>query len=315
MALNSNRHIVLLVGGVGGAKLAYGLTQLISPDRLTIIVNVADDFWHYGLRICPDLDTITYTLSGVVDKKNGWGIDSDTRHMLDALGRLGGETWFGLGDQDLATHLVRTDMLRKGATLTEVTHYLSQRLGVLHQILPVTDAPIATKVDTQEYGELDFQTYFVRYRWQPTVRSLRYVGIENAHISAAVATALDTADWIVFGPSNPWLSVEPILAVPGFRERLLQHTGPRIAVTPIIGGGAVKGPAAKLMGEMGYAVTPETVAAFYGETINGFVIDPRDPGHHLPENIRELKINTLMRTNDDKINLAREIIAWLEKWD
>jgi LPPG:FO 2-phospho-L-lactate transferase len=226
MALN----VVVFVGGVGGAKLAYGLAQVLSPDELTIIVNTGDDAWMYGLRICPDLDTIMYTLSGLVDQNNGWGIAGDTRNTLDAIKRYGEDAWFGLGDQDFATHILRTAALNAGESLTDVTERLTKKLGIPQRILPMTDAPVATMVDTVEHGEIDFQTYFVRHRWQPTVKSLRLAGIEQATLSQPVQDALDKADIILIGPSNPWLSIDPIMAVPGMRERIVNRPIPRVAV-------------------------------------------------------------------------------------
>jgi LPPG:FO 2-phospho-L-lactate transferase len=313
------RRVVVLVGGVGGAKLAYGLAQILPPEQLTVIVNVADDFWHYGLRICPDLDTIMYTLSGLVDKTNGWGVAGDTTQMLDALRSYGEAGWFRLGDRDLATHLLRTQMLRDGARLTEVTAHLTRQLGIGCTVLPVSDDPIATMVDTVEYGELDFQTYFVRHRWQPQVKRLRYQGIEQATITPEVQRAISNADVILFGPSNPWLSIAPILDVPGMRDALLAAPVPRVAVTPIIGGRAVKGPAAKLMAELGLEVAPQTVAAYYGQVITGFIVDVSDAeadanDGDAEENLQSFgiqpeKLNTMMNNDEDKINLARQLLA------
>ena len=187
MALN----VVALVGGVGGAKLAYGLAQIIPPENLTVIVNTGDDFWYYGLRICPDLDTIMYTLAGVVDKTNGWGVGGDTINLLDALRRYGEDVWFRLGDQDVATHLLRTQALNAGETLTAVTARLARALGIQAAVLPMTDEPVATTVNTVEHGEIEFQEYFVRYRWQPTMRSLRLAGIEAARMTPPVRAALE----------------------------------------------------------------------------------------------------------------------------
>lgn len=306
-----DKKIVVLVGGVGGAKLAYGLAKQLDPEHLTIIVNVADDFWHYGLRITPDADTILYTLAEWVDPVNGWGISGDTRAMLETMRRYGEDAWFGLGDRDLATHLIRTKMLREGARLTEVARRLAHGAGVQHAILPVTDDEVATIVDTVEYGELAFQTYFVRHRWQPVVKGLRYAGIEAARITPEVETALSEADAILIAPSNPWLSVEPVLAVPGMRDLIKGRNVPRIVVTPIIGGQAVKGPAAKLMAELGLEVTPESVARFYSDVITGFVDDEINPDFTL-SGLKVVKFNTLMTDNADKINLAYKILRWLE---
>lgn len=298
---------------MGGAKLAYGLAQIVPPEDLTIIVNTGDDLWHYGLRICPDLDTVTYTLSGLVDKQNGWGVANDTTGVLSALEQYGADTWFRLGDKDLAVHLLRTMWLREGQTLTEVTRQLTQRLGVQHRILPMADASVATIVDTVEYGELDFQTYFVKYRWQPTVRSLRQVGLERVAISSDVAESIENADVIVIGPSNPWLSIAPILAVPGMKAAITSRAVPCVAVTPIIEGAAVKGPAAKLMLELGYEVSAAAVAEYYADVINGFVYDERDQGLRV-ESMRAVALNTLMQNDADRVRLAQALLKWIGEW-
>ena len=309
MALN---HVVLLVGGVGGAKLAHGLARLLPPDSLTVIVNTGDDFWHYGLRVCPDLDTVMYTLGGLVDKSNGWGIGGDTRHMLAARQRYGEDTWFGLGDQDVATHLLRTQMWHEGKRLTEITQLLTKRLGISHQIVPMTDAPVRTMIDTVEHGELEFQTYFVRYRWQPTVKAIRLDGIEAAAVSPEARTALERADLIFVGPSNPWLSIAPILSVPGMRDLITQRQVPRVAVSPIIQGQAVKGPAAKLMAELNYDVSAQAVAEYYGDVITGYVYDERDSSLNLNHK-QVTSFDTIMVDDEDRVVLARKILAWIEE--
>jgi LPPG:FO 2-phospho-L-lactate transferase len=305
--------VVTLVGGVGGAKLAHGLAQILEPEQLTIIVNTGDDFWHYGLRICPDLDTVTYTLAGLVDKTNGWGIGGDTRNTLGALQRLGVDTWFGLGDQDMATHLVRTEMLRAGDSLTQVTRHLTNNLGIKYTILPMTDSPIATMIDTVEHGELDFQVYFVKMRWQPTVKSLRLKGIETAGMSAEVQQAIAEADVILFGPSNPWLSIMPILSVPGLKQALLNRDVPRVAITPIIQGAAIKGPASKLMAELNYESSAKSIVTYYGEVLNGFVYDERDADLDMSMT-RSVAFDTMMRSDADRAVLARKVLDWIEKW-
>ncbi len=304
----------MLVGGVGGAKLALGLARLLPPERLKIIVNVADDFWHYGLRICPDNDTILYTLGGQVDPVNGWGIADDSLTVMDALRNRGEAPWFRLGDRDLATHLMRTSWLRDGQRLTEITTQLAASLGVMHSVLPVTDDEVATIVDTVEYGELDFQSYFVKHRWQPTVRGIRYAGIKSARMTSEVEKALHEADAVLFGPSNPWLSIGPILAVPNFHETLISRNIPRVAVTPIVGKDVVKGPAAKIMRELNYAVSSQTVTSFYGDAINAFVEDSRGESV-MPTEIRTLKCDTMMTTEQHKIDFARTILKWLDDWN
>jgi LPPG:FO 2-phospho-L-lactate transferase len=299
---------------VGGAKLAHGLAQILEPGQLTIVVNTGDDFWRHGLRICPDLDTIMYTLSGLVDKTNGWGVSGDTRNTLTALQRYGVDTWFGLGDQDIATHLLRTEWLRAGESLTEVTRRLTTGLDILHRILPMTDAPVATMVETAEQGELDFQTYFVKMRWQPKVKSLRLNGIEAASMSAEVSQAIDEANVILIGPSNPWLSIMPILSVPGMKEAILGRSVPRVAITPIIQGEAIKGPASKLMAELGYESSAKSVVRYYGDVINGFIYDERDAGIETPVT-RAAAFDTIMRSDADRVVLARKVLDWIEEWD
>lgn len=311
------KNIVALVGGVGGAKLAYGLAQVLPPGQLTLIVNTGDDFSWHGLRICPDVDTIMYTLSGVVNKANGWGVANDTHHMLGMMQQYGAEGWFGVGDKDLATDLLRTEALRNGEPLTSIMSRLSKALGVLQYILPMCDAPVATMVDTVEHGEMAFQEYFVRERWQPTMRGLRLDGIEKAQISDAANEAIAAADAIIIGPSNPWLSIWPILSVPGMREAIIKRDVPRIAVTPIVGGQAVKGPTAKLMLELGYTPSAEAVAQYYsdGSLINGFVFDEVDRNlASVNKGLQTNVFNTVMQTDTDKVTLAQQVLHWLENW-
>ncbi len=314
MALASeSKNIVVLVGGVGGAKLAHGLAQILPPGRLTVIVNTGDDFWHYGLRVCPDLDTVMYTLAGLVDPAKGWGVAGDTFDTLAAMQRYGEDTWFGIGDRDFATHLLRTQALLRGDSLTMVTQKFTTALGIAQTILPMTDANVPTKVTTVEHGELDFQLYFVKHRWQPTVQAIRFDGIEGAAVSHEAQKAIAGADVILFGPSNPWLSIAPILAVPGMRERLLARDVPRVALTPIVGGEAIKGPAAKLMTELGLEVSARTVAAYYGSVINGFVYDERD-SELLISGLRSATFDTIMRSDEDRAALARRMLAWIATW-
>jgi LPPG:FO 2-phospho-L-lactate transferase len=244
---------------------------------------------------------------------NGWGVADDSTQMLQALQRYGEETWFRLGDQDIATHLLRTQWWRDGVRLTEIERRLATRLAVKHPILPMSDAPIATMVDTTEYGELDFQTYFVRHRWQPTVKALRWAGVESAAVTPEIAQALTNADCIIIGPSNPWLSIAPILAVPGLRELLVRRDIPRVAITPIVGGKAIKGPAAKLMSELGLEVSAQAVAKYYNGLINGFVYDEQDARLTMPLE-RTQTLNTIMTTNSDRIFLAKSVMDWVTDW-
>ncbi len=303
-------HVVLLVGGIGGAKLALGLSNVLPASALTIIVNNGDDLWHYGLRVCPDTDILLYTLSGQVDKTNGWGIAGDTTTTLDTLRELGESPWFGLKDRDIATHLLRTNWLREGKTLSYITQELARRQGIACKVLPMSDAFLETKVHTVEYGRLDFQEYFVRYRWQPTVTHLEYVGAQEATLSIDVVDALQQADCIIIAPSNPWLSIAPILQVTGMREALVKHNVPRVAVTPIVGGQAVKGPTAKIMSELKIAVTPESIVEYYRDILNGFVYDQRDT--LTTPKLRHITLDTMMTTDDDKTRLATELLAWIE---
>jgi LPPG:FO 2-phospho-L-lactate transferase len=308
----SLQNIVALVGGVGGAKLAHGLAQILPPESLTVIVNTGDDFDLYGMHICPDLDTVMYTLAGWVDPVNGWGVAGDSDAMLTTLRAYGEQPWFRLGDRDLATHLLRTEALRRGERLTTVTQRLTKAAGIKSSVLPMTDADAPTIVDTVEYGRLAFQEYFVRHRWQPRIRGLEYGGA-YAEPTAEVRAALHAADAILIAPSNPWLSIAPLLALRGMRALLLNCDVPRVAITPIVGGRALKGPAAKLMGELGFEVSARTVAEHYGEIINGFVYDVRDMSD-TPPVVRHFICDTVMTSDTARAELARQTLAWIESW-
>jgi LPPG:FO 2-phospho-L-lactate transferase len=308
MALN---RIVVLIGGVGGAKLGLGLARILPAESLTFIVNTGDDMTYYGLRICPDIDTLLYTLSGRVDPINGWGVAGDTRQMLETLRSYGEMPWFGLGDKDIATHLLRTSMLNQGKRLTEVIAYLAQGMGVAPRVLPMADEPVPTMIETLEEGTLAFQEYFVKHRWQPTVKMIRHGNAEHATLSPEVAQAIAEADAIIIAPSNPWLSIAPILAVPSMREALLARDVPRVAVTPIVKGMAIKGPTAKIMTELGLEVTAESVAAYYGPLLTGFISDAQDIFLDL-KGLRSAAFDTMMPDEARKIALARELLEWLE---
>ncbi len=311
MTENQQRNVVALAGGVGGAKLALGLAKTLSPDRLTIIGNVADDFVHYGLHISPDLDTVMYTLAGIANPLTGWGLDGDTWRMFDMLARYGEDVWFRLGDKDLATHVLRSYWLSQNVPLTTITARLSKQLGVGPRLLPVTDEAVATMVDTREHGVLGFQEYFVRHRWQPTVTRVWFEGVETAHMTDQVAAALASADLIVMCPSNPVLSIAPILAVPGVRELICQRRGICVAVSPFIGGNAVKGPAAKLLPELGLDISAAGVAHYYAGLLNGLVVDEADRAQTARGvDVPVLVTRTLMQSEDDKRRLAEEVIAW-----
>jgi LPPG:FO 2-phospho-L-lactate transferase len=304
--------IVALAGGVGGAKMAQGLALALPPGELTVVVNTADDFDLYGLRICPDLDTVLYTLAGLANPSMGWGIAGDTRHALDAIARLGRDPWFLLGDQDLATHILRTERLRAGATLTAVTAEFASALGISSAILPMTDDPVSTLIKTPE-GDLDFQEYFVRRHQQDEVTGVIFRGADQARASEAAMAAIATAELIVICPSNPIVSIGPILAVPGFREALLRTDAPCIAVSPIIGGRALKGPADRMLATLGHDVSAAGVAALYEGMLDGFVIDEQDRPLADPiraAGVRVLATQTIMGDAADRRRLAGEVLAF-----
>ena len=302
---------VALCGGVGGAKLALGLAHVLPADKLTIIVNTGDDFEHLGLHISPDIDTVLYTLAGHSNAEQGWGLAGETWNFMAALERLGGPTWFRLGDQDLATHVERTGRLKRGETLTAVTDHLRRRLGVAPAMLPMTDASVATFVIT-EAGRLSFQSYFVERQCRPRVTSIEFQGAATAEPTAAALAALARPDLagLIICPSNPWLSVDPMLAIPGWRQVLLDLAVPRVAVTPIVGGRAIKGPTAKIMGELGLEVSAKTVAAHYRGLIDGYVLDDADAAQSADLGLPAVAAPTIMRTLDDRIRLARTTLAF-----
>jgi len=312
MGLAQGRQVVALAGGVGGAKLADGLAQALAPEQLTVVGNVADDFELFGLHISPDLDTLMYTLAGVANPATGWGVAEDSWGALDMLARYGAETWFRLGDRDLATHLLRTEALRQGRTLTEITRTLAGALGVRPALLPATDDPLMTLLDTAEDGTLEFQDYFVRRRWQPVVRRVWLRGVEQARPGELVLAALEAADVIVFCPSNPVLSLEPILALPGVRAAIRARRGTCVAVSPFVGGAAVKGPAAKLMAELGLDFSPRGLADYYGGLLDGLVVDAADRGQAAGAGVDVLVTPTLMQTRDDRRRVAEDVLEWVK---
>jgi LPPG:FO 2-phospho-L-lactate transferase len=301
---------VALSGGVGGAKLSLGLAELLG-DRLSVIVNTGDDFEHLGLAISPDVDTALYTLAGVVNPETGWGRRDETWTFMQALGALGGPTWFRLGDGDLAMHVDRTQRLAAGETLTDFCAHAAARLGVAAHILPMTDDRLRTVVET-DMGTLAFQEYFVREQCRPAVRAIRFDGADDARPTRQVLDALSapTLTGIIVCPSNPWLSVDPILAVPGLRAALRESGMPIIAVSPIVGGKALKGPAAKIMDELGLAVNSAGIARHYAGLIDGLVVDTVDAALVPDLGVPALVTNTVMRTLDDKVALARECLGF-----
>lgn len=307
-------RILALAGGVGGAKLALGLSQVVPPDALTVAVNTADDFEHLGFSISPDLDTVMYTLAGVANPETGWGRQGESWTVMEALGAIGGETWFRLGDKDLATHIERTRRLRAGESLSSVMRDLAVRLGVKAALVPMSDDPVRTMVATDQ-GELAFQDWFVRLQCGPVVKSVRFAGSDAARPHLAL---LDLAGLrgIVVCPSNPFVSVAPILALPGVRIALGQARVPRVAVTPIVGGQAIKGPAAKMLAELGHDVSALGVARYYKEWVDGFVLDAQDAG--LAADITALGMrvkvaDTMMRNDADKRRLAAEVLDFVDE--
>jgi LPPG:FO 2-phospho-L-lactate transferase len=300
---------VLLSGGVGGAKLALGLDRLLPRGALTIIANTGDDFTHLGLAISPDLDTLMYTLADTVNPETGWGCKDETWSFMAALERLGGETWFRLGDRDLATHVERTRRLARREPLSKVTRDLCERLGVASRILPMSDERIETRVVTDS-GLLPFQDYFVRQGTRPAVTDIRYAGAEEAQPAAGVLEALgDPRLRAVFiAPSNPWLSIDPILSVPALREALRRTPAPVVAVSPIVAGAAIKGPTAKIMAELGLPVTSTSIARHYRECLDGLILDVADTGEIAgiaKQGLSVAATATVMRSLEDRISLAR----------
>ncbi len=308
--------VVALCGGVGGAKLAYGLSRLLAPEELCIIVNTGDDFEHLGLHISPDIDTVTYTLADIAHEGQGWGRADEQWTVMQELEHLGGENWFKLGDRDIALHLLRTQMLRDGASLTETTAQLAARFGLRHAILPMSDDPVRTAVETDE-GELAFQDYFVKRRCEPKVHALRYVGADNAQVPLEVARALDTDNLrgVIVCPSNPYLSIAPILAVADLRARLRALSAPVLAVSPIVAGLALKGPAAKMMHELGATDGALGIARLYADFIDALLLDAQDgalAGERIDADPRLLFGNIVMPTRDARIELAHVCLAHLD---
>jgi LPPG:FO 2-phospho-L-lactate transferase len=314
--MRGDGKIVVLSGGVGGAKLVHGLAQVIPPERLVVVVNTGDDFKHLGLRICPDLDTVTYTLAGLADPKRGWGRANETWNFMAALKQLGAEDWFKLGDRDLALHVQRMQRLAQGESLTEVTAGICRNLGISSALLPMSNDPVATIVETPD-GPLAFQHYFVRDRCLPNVTGFRFDGIDRARANPALlhlfADCVVSA--VIIAPSNPYVSVDPILALAELRTALDAFCGPIVAVSPIIGRKAIRGPAAKMMQELGVPPTVIGIAAHYQGTIDGLVIDKTDQAQ-ADEVIRQridVRVEqTVMHTLEDRVMLARACLEFAD---
>lgn len=309
------KKILALCGGVGGAKLAYGLNVALPAGALSIAVNTGDDFSHLGLHISPDIDTVLYTLASLNNTELGWGVAGETWAMMQQLSLLNGETWFRLGDKDLALHLVRTQLLAAGQSLTQVTSHLRQQLNIRAEIVPMSDDPVRTIVTTKEYGELPFQHYFVKYQCQPTVTAITFSGANTASINPQILALLDDPELakIIICPSNPLLSIDPILALPSMRDKLAAHREKVFVVSPLINGQAIKGPTAKIFQELNYALDQSSIASLYQPLAQHIVIDSSDTDelNTLAPAFADITFhhsNTLMKTNDDKIALANFLL-------
>jgi LPPG:FO 2-phospho-L-lactate transferase len=299
--------IVALAGGVGGAKLAHGLAQVLPPEDLTVIVNTGDDFEHYSLYVCPDLDTVCYTLAGLANPETGWGRVNETWNVIENTSRLGGPDWFRLGDQDLGTHLERTRRLKEGQTLTQITRDFCKSWGVKHVVLPMSDQPVRTIVETEE-GDLAFQEYFVHRRCEPRVRGFRFEGVATAEPAPGAREAIQSAEAVIICPSNPWVSIDPILQV------IKKIAKPVIAISPIISGQAVKGPAAKMFRELGIEPSALAVADHYCDLVTGFVLDTLDKqleGEIMSLSMHTLVTNTLMKSLDNRKQLANDVLDFI----
>jgi LPPG:FO 2-phospho-L-lactate transferase len=304
--------VCALAGGVGGAKLASGLQNVLPPGELSVVVNTADDFDLWGLHICPDLDTVMYTLAGISNPETGWGIVNESFETLNMLESFGEETWFKLGDRDLATHILRTSRMRSGETLTEVTAVLSGALGVESAVLPMSDDLVSTILDTPE-GRLEFQEYFVRRGQKDEVLGIELRGIQDARPTERVLAAISGADAIVLCPSNPVVSVGPILALPGMTEALASSSAPKLAVSPIIGGRALKGPADRMLASLGHEVSATGVARMYAGLVDGMVVDRTDEGEQAgieALGMRVLVTQSVMRDVEDRARLALETLEF-----
>lgn len=310
----AQKHILAISGGVGGAKLALGLAAVLESGQLTIVANTGDDFEHLGLHIAPDLDTVMYTLAGISNTELGWGLAGESWNFLEALGRLGGDDWFRLGDRDLATHVLRSQGLAAGKTLSQITRQLCEKLGVAQRLLPMSDDAVRTVVSS-DAGELPFQHYFVRLRCEPLVTGFQFKGLEQALPQPEMMALLAGQDLgaVVICPSNPFVSVDPVLSLRGVREALVDSVAPVIAVSPIVAGLAIKGPAAKMMAELGMPVSALAVARHYRGLVDCFVLDAADAT--LAPEIEELGMevlvtNTVMRSLEDRQSLAGDILQW-----
>lgn len=306
--------IVALAGGVGGAKFAHGLAQHLSPENLTVIVNTGDDFDHFGLHVSPDIDTVCYTLAGLANNETGWGRAGETWQALENAVRLGGPDWFRLGDQDLGTHLERTRRLQAGEPLSAITRHFCEVWGIRSTVLPMSDDPVRTMVRVKPDRVLPFQEYFVREQCRPVVTGFHFSGSAEARPAPGTINAIQEADLVVLCPSNPWVSIDPILSIPGIREAIERK--PVFGVSPLIGGRAVKGPAAKMFSELGIQPTAKAVAEHYRDLLTGFVLDNTDRSEvtEIAQwGIISLATDILMRDINDRKRLAIEVLSFAER--
>jgi LPPG:FO 2-phospho-L-lactate transferase len=310
-------RFLAITGGVGGAKLSLGLVKLLGADELAFVVNTGDDFSHLGFHISPDIDTLVYTLAGISNTETGWGRSDESWQFMQALTEIGGETWFALGDKDMAMHVERRRLLNAGSTIAEVTASLAESFGVVHRILPMTNDPVHTRVLTAG-GPMDFQHYFVRDKCEPRVSGFEFEGSEQAVLNPEVADWLesDALCGIIICPSNPFVSVDPILALPGLREQLRDCPAPVIAVSPVVGGKALKGPTVKMMRELGLPNTADSVAEHYADFLDGFVLDCKD--RERVARVEALGLactvtQTVMKTLGDRVNLGRTCLEFIEQ--
>jgi len=313
MSMSFSGKILCLCGGVGGAKLAFGFSRVLAPEQLTIVINTGDDFEHFGYHISPDIDTVIYNLAGINDKTQGWGIANETWHYMKTMVESGHESWFRIGDKDVLTHRERKELLSRGKSLSDATTIIARHYHVKHSVMPMTDNRVRTMVDTAD-GQLPFQYYFVREQCRPKVTGFEFSGIDTAVPATNFLLALSDPDLraVVICPSNPWLSIDPILSLRGIRERLAKLRVPVIAVSPIIAGQAVKGPTAKIMDELQIAKTSLSIAEHYRDILDTLVIDRRDDADSNAVEllgIRCVTTPTLMKSDEDKVALARFILA------
>jgi len=304
--------VVALSGGVGGAKLALGLSRILPPEELLIVANTGDDFEHFGLSISPDIDTLTYVLAGLDNPVTGWGRRDETWSFMETIGALGGADWFRLGDRDLALHVERTRRLEAGETLSQVTADLCRRLGIATRVLPMSDDRVRTRVRS-DGGWIDFQDYFVRQQCRPVVRELAFDGVDKARVQPDIIAALKgKVRAVVICPSNPFISIEPILAVPGMRDAIASCGAPVVAVSPIVGGRAVKGPTAKMMQELGLGAAAAAVARRYGRLLTGFIVDPSDASEVRGLTVPVKVAPTLMTDLPTREALARAVLHFAD---